>query len=95
MIYTHRPWRVAAIEWTGSNFAEVEQFARDYIGDPYNDIGLRNEPDEYNMIQFYAWGDDQEVDPGMVIVVPLDAGDDARGETMRADEFRIAYEATS
>jgi hypothetical protein len=100
--YTHRPWRVAAIEWTGDNFADVEQFVRDYIGDP-NEIGLRNEPDEYvrrdgaivtfNMIRFYAWGDDQEVDPGKVIVVPLDAGDDARGELMSADDFRIAYEA--
>jgi hypothetical protein len=100
--YTHRPWRVAAIEWTGSNFAEVEQFARDYLGE-FDDIGLRNEPDAYtrpdgttvtfNMVQFYAWNDDQEVDPGQVIVVPLDAGDDARGEIMSADEFRIAYQA--
>jgi hypothetical protein len=99
--YTHRPWRVAAIEWTGSNFADVEQFVRDYIGDP-GEVGLRNEPwtetingrhFSYNEIQFYAWGDDQEVDPGKVIVVPLNAGDDARGELMSADDFRIAYEA--
>jgi hypothetical protein len=101
-VYTHRPWQVAAIEWTGDNFAEVEQFAHDYLGGP-DEIGLRNEPDEYtrldgtvvrfNTLQFYAWGDDQEVDPGKVIVVPLNAGDDIYGELMTADDFRIAYEA--
>lgn len=88
--YTHKPWRVAAITWTGDNFAEVERFARDWIGD-LDDIGLRNERDEYNMVQFYAWNDDQEVDPGMVIVVDLELEDS--GQIVDADAFRIAYQS--
>lgn len=88
--YIHKPWKVAAIQWKGDNFADIERFARDWIGD-LDEIGLRNEPDgEYNMVQFYAWNDDQEVDPGMVIVVDREAED--RGEIMDADAFRIAYE---
>jgi hypothetical protein len=88
--YTHRPWPVAAIQWTGSNFADIEQFVRDNIGDP-DDIGLRNEDDEYNMVQFYAWNDDQEVDPGRWIVVYLGL-DEPAGEIMHPDEFRAGYE---
>jgi hypothetical protein len=89
--YVHKPWKVAAIQWTGENFAEVERFARDWIGDP-DDIGLRNDrDDDFNMVQFYAWNDDQEVDPERWIVVDREAED--RGEIMHPDDFRIAYEA--
>lgn len=90
--YTHRPWRAAAIKWRGDNFTAIEQFCRDYIGDP-DDIGLRNERNEYNMVQFYAWGDDQEVDPGRWIVVDLDDPEGTTGQVMFDDDFRIAYEA--
>ncbi len=91
MIYTSKPVRVAAIEWTGANFAEVEAFAVEHIG-ALDEIGLRNEPDEdYNMVQFYAWGDDQEVDPGRVIVVFID--DEDAGEIMSSREFAETYEA--
>ncbi len=90
-VYTHRPWQVAAIRWTGDNFPDVEQFARDYLGDP-DDIGLRNEPDEYNMVQFDAWNDDQEVDPGRWIVVDLGNPDNPTGQIMWDDEFHAAYE---
>jgi hypothetical protein len=89
--YVHKPWKVAAIQWTGDNFAAVEQFARDWLGD-LDEIGLRNDrDDDFNMVQFYAWNDDQEVDPGYWIVVDREAED--RGKIMHADDFRIAYEA--
>lgn len=87
--YVHKPWKVAAILWTGENFAEVERFARDWIGD-LDDIGLRNERDEYNMVQFYAWGDDQDVDPGRWIVVHRDSED--AGEIMYPDDFQASYQ---
>ncbi|OKI47272.1 hypothetical protein [Micromonospora sp. CB01531] len=97
-VYTHRPWKVAAIQWTGDNFPEVERFLIDNVGE---DCGPRNEPDEgwphekyaYNMVQFYAWNGDQEVDPGMWIVVYLGL-DEPAGEIMHADDFRAAYEAS-
>lgn len=99
MIYTHRPWKVAAVQWTGDNFDKIAEFAREYIGDP-DEIGLRNEPwsetiggrtFSSNAVQFYAWGDDQEVDPGWWIVVDVDT-DDRNGSTMDEDDFRIAYQ---
>ena len=87
--YAHRPWRVAAIEWTGGNFADVERFLVDNLGE---DCGPRNEPDNgYNIVRFEAWGDDQEVDPGRVIVVHLDVENE--GEIMYPDDFRTAYES--
>jgi hypothetical protein len=99
--YTHKPWRVAAIQWTGSNFADVEQFVRDYVGEP-DQIRLRNEsftfdilgkPRTFNAIQFDAWGSGHALDPGQWIVAPLGC-EGMTGEVLDADEFRITYEAT-
>jgi hypothetical protein len=92
--FIHKPWKVAAIQWTGDNFADVEQFARDWIGDP-DEIGLRNdgEDNEDNVVQFYAWNDDQEVDPERWIVVHQ--GAEHGGEIMHPDEFRMAYDAAT
>ena len=90
-IYTHRPWKVAAILWAGTNFPDVEQFLTANVGE---NCEPRNESGEYNTVQFYAWGDDQEVDPGRWIVVHL-GSNGARGEVMYPDDFRAAYEVQS
>ncbi|MGK5677545.1 hypothetical protein [Actinoplanes sp. URMC 104] len=107
-LMTHRPWRIAAIQWTGHNFDEVEQFVRDYIG-PDDETGVRNEPDEgwprekfaYNTVQFTVYGggstDDLDIDPGQWIVVhldiPADQGSIERVEIVAdSDELSRAYQ---
>jgi hypothetical protein len=86
--HVRRTAPVAAIQWTGSNFPDVERFLIEHLGE---DCGPRNEPDEDdNMVQFYAWDDDQEVDPGWWIVIHLNAGR-PDGEIMHADEFAAAF----
>lgn len=98
--YTHKPWPVAGIKWTGHNFPEVEAFVRTYIG-PDDETGVRNDPDEgwptekfaYNTVQFYACGDDQEVDPDGWIVVRTDLPADSRGRvwTLHDKQFLDEY----
>ncbi len=96
--YVHRRDRVAAIQWTVDNFDAVKRFAAENIGDS-DEIGLRCEPFElhgrvFNVLQFYAWNDDQEVDPGQWIVVHLERDPDvASGEILSSDDFRCSYEA--
>jgi hypothetical protein len=98
-LYTHRPLRVAAIEWTGDNFPDVEAFLTGRL----TESNPRNEPEsvpdmpgrtiEYNTVQFDAWGDDQEVDPGSFIVIYLDSDpDDREGDIVDADTFHILFE---
>lgn len=43
--YVHKPWKVAAIQWTGENFVEVKQFIYDWIGDQ-DATGPRNDRDD-------------------------------------------------
>lgn len=99
-IYRRKAHRVAAIEWTGTNFPEVETFLKEWIG---GDCVARNEPDreeingkvyESNIVQFEAWGDDQEVDPGYWIVVYPD-DPDGDGEIMLGEQFEIDFEAAN
>ena len=90
--FVHKPWKVAAIQWTGDNFVEVKQFIYDWIGDQ-DATGPRADPDdEFRTLQFYAWGDDQEVDPHRWIVVHQGLDD---GEIMYTDQFQAAYEPGS
>lgn len=90
-VYEHKPWRVAAKQWTGTNFAEVRQFVIDWIG-PEDETGPRHPDDDPTLFQFYAWGDDQEVDPNWWIVVPVGGDGLIPGELMWPDDFRAAYE---
>lgn len=102
-VYTHKPWRIAAVFWNGRNFPEVQQFFRDYVG-PDKETGIWNEPDEgwptekyaYNIVQFY-YGDDIEVDPQTWIIVHLDIPadqdpDHQRIQKMDEDEFQRTYD---
>lgn len=90
---------VWAVQWTGSNRFEVQaHIAR--MGDP-EEIGPyfsadeeSGEPyDNYNTVQFYAWNDDQEVDPTNWIVFFYENGDD--GKVMTDKAFRAKYREAS
>lgn len=96
--YIHRAHRVAAIEWTGDNFPEVSAFLVEHLGEECGPRSSRAEDVEagivsdYNMVQFEAWGDDQEVDPGhWIVVFPArdEAGD---GAIFTVEEFEMDYE---
>lgn len=90
------PWPVDAIQWTGENRDDIKAFL-DYLDDPGVHFTADEESgerfDNYNMVLFYAWGDDQEVDPGQWIVVHIGVEDS--GEVMQDEEFRLNYEAVS
>jgi hypothetical protein len=91
MVYTHRPWRVAAIQWTGDNLDQVKEFLRGNVG-AEDETGVRTDPEDTGrVLQFYGWGDDQEVDPGRWIVVHLGTVEPS-GEVMYPDDFFGGYE---
>lgn len=81
MIYTHKCPDVAAVRWLGDNLDEVSTFLERYTGMEPEYLGVRDTKDSfvlrgqtrtYHVLQFYAWGDDQEVDLGRWIVIELD-----------------------
>lgn len=81
------PYAVHAVRWTGDNYAEVRQFLLDN-GIEDDCIGWDGAMDEHRVFQFYAWDDDQEVDPGRWIVVhtdPTAPGPDTTSPPTRAD----------
>lgn len=85
-----------AVRWTGENKDEVKAFfARhvDLFGEdcgPY--FSRDDEPkDKYNTVQFEAWGDDQEVDPGKWIVAFPEAP--GYGEIVSDEVFQSAIGA--
>lgn len=109
--YIRKPDPVVAIKWTGHNFADVEQFVRDWVG-PDDETDLQNEPDEgwpterftYNTVQFTTVFDDGsrdvedvEVYQGRWIVVHTDfpVGHRERVEVLDDDLFRRDYEAVT
>lgn len=96
--YVHRRHRVAAIRWTGNNFAEVEAFLINNLGE---DCGPRTtfyatsgDYVGYSIVQFTAWGDDREVDEGWWIVINLDDSDPG-GDIICDFDFRADYEAAA
>lgn len=70
---------VESNEWDGPEvYSEyIEPFFIHFVG------GDKAEESGYNMLKFYAWGDDQEVDPGMWVVVYSDG----EGEVMDDEQF--------
>lgn len=92
--YRRIPYAVQAIRWTGDNYAVVRQFLLDN-GVEDDCICADADWDEFRVFQFYAWNDDQEVDPGRWIVIDTDPQipeDDRRGDSWSDDEFRIEFE---
>jgi hypothetical protein len=88
--------RVEAAQWIGDNLDEMKELLKPYIeGDedgpfvysdyvePYFFASSKISGGGYNMLQFYAWGDDQEVDPGRWVVVYSDD----EGEIMDNEQF--------
>lgn len=91
--YVHKTWRVRAIQFTGSNFSDVRDFLIKYLGEecnPRNDFDIRSPDYMPNMVQFYAWNDDREVDPGMWIVIHR-SNNSREGEILCSSEFEDAY----
>ncbi len=87
---------VKAVQWSGENLKEMKDlltgivYCDDFTGEPQV-YSSRIEPylfasgssEGYNIVQFYAWGDDQEVDPGLWVVVY----EDLDGEIMDDEQF--------
>lgn len=93
--YLHKPWRVHAIQWTGTNRDEIRAFFAEHPEALPGDCGpyfSRDDypSDPYNELKFYAWGDDQEVDPGWWVVLHYEASE-PHGELMSDDAFTEAY----
>lgn len=92
----HRAWPVVAVQWTGENKEAVKEFFDRHMPadcGPYfeHEDDAHCDPDEcYNMVQFEAWGDDQEVDPEMWIVKRLDVEDE--GYVMLDSAYREQYD---
>lgn len=93
-VYRRRPWRVAAIQWTGDNWTEVDGFLVDHLGEDCRPREI-DPDDEYRMIQFESpSGADCEVDIGNWILVHLDGDHDRREveDNVSGDTLRIEYE---
>ena len=102
--YQRPPLKVRAVRWTGDNRGQIEDFLRP-VDEAYDGIGLRFTADEesgeryddYNMVLFSAWGDDQEADPGFWLVV--DPDDPKNGQVMTdagftAEGYQLVAEKT-
>jgi|SRR6188768_2272872 len=92
---------VQAAQWTGSNFPEMKDLLKDVVElnewdgpeiyveeiEPYFlfSQGLR---EGYNILKFYASGDDMEVDPGLWVVVY----EDGEVELMEDEQFLKMFE---
>lgn len=87
--WIRRPRPVKAFKWTGDNFTEAQIFCELYLGKESGPYTSYDEYDGKNTLQFYAWNDDQEVDPGRWVVVYVDRDDE--GVIMRDAEFLDDY----
>jgi hypothetical protein len=89
-------FEIETAQWKGDNLDEMKRLLAPYVeGDnegpfvysteiePYFLPSLNRNGGGYNLLQFEAWGDDQEVDPGMHVVIYSD-GD---GEVMSDEQF--------
>lgn len=92
--YRHQAWPVHAVQWVGDNRDKVEEFFVEYLPEvetvnftrvDYSDDGADHE----HVVQFEAWGDLYEVEPGRWIVVH-EVG--APVEVLAHDDFWDAYE---
>lgn len=95
--YRRIAYRADAIQWTGDNYADVRQFLLDN-GIDDDCICADADWDEFRVFQFYAWNDDQEVDPGRWIVIDTDSRipeDNRVGQIWTDDEFRCDFEPAS
>lgn len=89
----HQAWPVVAVQWTGDNVEAVKElFARHMPDDcaPYFSANADVDDWGHSIVQFEAWGDDQEVDPGMWIVVRLGLEDE--GYVMRDYDYKRQYD---
>jgi len=83
---------VRAAQWDGENLEQMKELLQDVVdSNPWEGLEVCSEYIEamfgyggYNMLKFYAWGDDQEVDPGQWVVVY----DDNDGEILTDEEFK-------
>lgn len=87
---------VSAVQWTGNNLSEMKDLLKNFVCynshdgyevyveeiEPFYTTYMGKRPG-YSMLKFYAWGDDQEVDPGQWVVVYSDG----EGEIMEDEEF--------
>lgn len=98
-IYTHKPHRVAALLWTGTNRDEAGRFLRDWLGDDVQVAELDPDekfdyPEDALVLQFYADNDDQEVDPGRWILIDIEnpEASDRKVDSFDPDEFAMHFE---
>jgi hypothetical protein len=97
-VYQRKHSIINAIQWTGSNRTDIENFFGDLDYD-LGVIGLRfsTDDDRYdaddnpNIIQFDLWGDDQEVETEQWIVITGLIPDDD-GQIMWNSEFQTIFE---
>jgi hypothetical protein len=88
---------VEACQWDGVNLDEMKRLLAPYVGSNQwdgpevysSEIEDYFQPGKtYNMLQFYAWGDDQEVDPGQWVVIYSDGDGAGDGEVMTDGDFK-------
>lgn len=95
-VYTHKPWRVRAVYWSGSNYGDIERFFADNADafppdcKPTFDV----DPATYTVVQFTAWGRDWELEPRDWLVLH-EPGSVPAGEVLDDEAFRDAYEAVA
>ena len=82
---------VTAAQWNGKNLSEMKDLLADVVGsNPWDGVEVYVDKVDsyfnrasYNVLKFYAWCNDQEVDPGQWVVVYSDG----EGEIMEDEEF--------
>ncbi len=87
---------VRAVQWTGENIEEMKWLLKGIIEDDFDGepcvyrqyiepiyLAALGYQAGYYLLQFEAWGDDQEVDPGIWVVVYSDG----EGELMDNEQF--------
>lgn len=83
--------KVEAGQWTGDNLDEMKALLAPYVeSNEWDGVEVYSTTVEpffgesaYEVLQFEAWGDDQEVDPGQWVVIY----EDGEGEIMDTDQF--------
>lgn len=93
-LYEHEKWVVRAKQFTGSNYREVVEFLDKYIGAEANPRFYSGfdtvSGEDRNLIQFYGWYENWELNPGMWVVIHR--SDNGRNvEIMCPSEFDISY----
>jgi hypothetical protein len=87
---------VRAAQWLGDNLEEMKELLKDSVySNEFDGPEVYTEDIEamfgyggYTMLKFYAWEDDQEVDPGQWVVV-YDDGE--YGEILQDGEFTSMF----